>query len=183
MKKSRKEFIIKGHAAACSEWKANIEKEFPKLFKKDELEVGKWYKETTSNRMVCIREVSSIINGYGFGCEGWVSNEKMKYGLCTDWTPATDKEVETALIKEAKKRGFKEGVSFDCVRTNKKNCTLGSEEWEFEPLSVENSLSSVSSQWIYEAGKWATIIETITTIIETITKLEAEKQLNKTIID
>jgi hypothetical protein len=43
MKKSRIEFIKEGHAAACSEWKAKIEKEFPKLFVKEELEVGKWY--------------------------------------------------------------------------------------------------------------------------------------------
>ena len=37
MKESRKEFIKKAHSAACSEWKENIEKEFPKLFKKDAL--------------------------------------------------------------------------------------------------------------------------------------------------
>ena len=43
MKESRKEFIKKAHSAACSEWKTNIEKEFPKLFKEDALEVGRWY--------------------------------------------------------------------------------------------------------------------------------------------
>ena len=44
MKTTRKEFIKRAHQSACSEWKEQIEKEFPKLFKKDELVVGKWYK-------------------------------------------------------------------------------------------------------------------------------------------
>lgn len=34
MKKSREEFIIEAHDAACSEWKKRIETEFPKLFEK-----------------------------------------------------------------------------------------------------------------------------------------------------
>lgn len=36
MKKSRKKFIKEAHEHACSEWKDKIEKEFPKLFTKEE---------------------------------------------------------------------------------------------------------------------------------------------------
>ena len=44
MKKSTKEFIKRAHESACSEWKTEIEKQWPKLFIKTGLEVGKWYK-------------------------------------------------------------------------------------------------------------------------------------------
>ncbi len=34
MKQKRKDFIIAAHGAACTNWKEDIEKEFPKLFQK-----------------------------------------------------------------------------------------------------------------------------------------------------
>ena len=77
------------------------------------LEVGVWYKYYGS--LLCFKgneTTSKIIKCYGF-CSGW--DEAISCGLGSDlnkWTPATDKEVEEALIKEAKKRGFKEGVIF-----------------------------------------------------------------------
>jgi len=192
MKKSRKEFIIKGHAAACSEWKANIEKEFPKLFKKDELEVGKWHLDGYKDDkfLICLTRLEgNLYYGYGFDSDGkWVDDNGDFWGNAyNDITrPATDKEVETALIKEAKKRGFKEGVKFKGLRFNRESTF---EEWslssdrEYKKYSSHiNGLNFRDSthgvfELLFINGKWADII------IETITKEQAEKELGKTIID
>jgi hypothetical protein len=114
MKESRKEFIKKVHSAASNEWKENIEKEFPKLFKKDALVVGKWYKVLRSRRYAIIFN-NGAENCYGFNYSNkWSIGFNLKNSInCNrEITPATDKEVEEALIKEAKRRGFKEGVKF-----------------------------------------------------------------------
>jgi len=171
MKKSRKEFIKRAHEAACSEWKTEIEKQWPKLFKTG-LEVGKWYKHIGG----------SLVNyqggrkGYGFTGtyvkyffnEGWSFSTDSQ-----NWKPATDKEVEEALIKEAKKTGFKRGDLID-------NKNIG-----FDGTGFIEKLTDCEYKWdgtylnvygmaIFSQGKWATIIETIT-------KEEAEKQLGKKI--
>jgi len=84
MKKSRKEFIKKAHSAACNEWKKNIEKEFPKLFKKDDLKVGDWVK-TVNGAMFCIQKKEvNMFYGYGFGLfNTWDESYYADKGLCT----------------------------------------------------------------------------------------------------
>ncbi len=162
MKQSRKELILNLHSISGSSWKIEIEKEFPKLFTESKLEVGKWYKENCSDRLVCYtgehQSDTSIMVGYGFGCEGWVDRKSTTYGSRENFTPATDKEVEEALIKEAKKRGFKEGVRFDCARTTRTNCLQQTTKWEYNPYNG-NTLSCKRTQFIYSEGKWATIID------------------------
>ena len=167
MKKSRKEFIIKGHAAACSEWKANIEKEFPKLFKKDELEVGKWYRRNSE-----LLVWNGGKNTYGFAGNGLWGKGLLFSGDETGL--ATDKEVETALIKEGLKRGFNKGVRFTSSWNSEMECKFNGMEYD----KCSNSLSSGidRNDCMFQNGKWATIIETIT-------KADAETQLGKTIID
>jgi hypothetical protein len=95
MKKSRKDFIKKAHENACSEWKTNIEKEFPKLFKEDALlkdallkEARKRYKNgdvfisAFSGYKLIIRNINSIeldsdgdievdTNGYLYSGSKW----------------------------------------------------------------------------------------------------------------
>lgn len=85
--------------------------------------------------------------------------------------PATEEEVFKALEKEAINRGFKDGVTFVNLFNNLKytarnNC--------FKYLKTGELV--IDNNTIFHNGKWAEIIETIT-------KSEAEKQLNKTIID
>tara|TARA_R110000803_G_scaffold203073_1_gene268483 strand:+ start:140 stop:658 length:519 start_codon:yes stop_codon:yes gene_type:complete len=172
MKQSRKEFIKKAHSAACSDWKENIEKEFPKLFKKDGLEVGKWYKSE-----VCLFNYQKYSKVYGFFTDGGWTNG----GWIWDGTSAklaTDKEVEEALIKEAKKRGFKKGVSVDKVNL--------SADYNPNNKLKENTINTnelfsrgylwVSSIIIYDNGEWATVVDTIT-------KEQADKKLGKTILN
>ena len=179
MKESRKEFIIQAHKEACSEWKQNIEKEFPKLFKQA-LEVGKWYKvkrpEDSIEALICFSNEPTL---YGFGyTKEWTTCFNAKpilygYRVCT---PATDKEVEEALIKEAKKRGFKKG---DVIKGefHKSFNGLMIDDYDMDsPSYIPNSnMFALGNKVLFKKGKWETIIETIT-------KAEAEKELGKTII-
>ena len=182
MKESRKEFIKKAHSAACSEWKTNIEKEFPKLFKEDALEVGRWYNgyENYLIYITNIRQEFSYkkISYYGLSWEqkwkcDYIANRDIENSL----KPATDKEVKEALIKEAKKRGFKEGV-----RVESRWLTAPSEEKLIGNFIFDNEFelccrASNGSLWtIFQDGEWATIVETIT-------KEQAEKELGKTILN
>ena len=184
MKESRKEFIKKAHSAACNEWKTNIEAEFPKLFKKDDLVVGKWYKSDWGYKF-CFNgeyDIDSDPRGYGFsqGGDFLTDNKTSKRG---GWgkhnlTEATDEEVEEALIKEAKKRGFKEGVTVDKANLSddyNPNNRLKNNNIDTNELFSHGFLW-VSSILIYDNGKWATIVETIT-------KEQAEKELGKTILN
>jgi hypothetical protein len=172
MKESRKEFIKKAHSAACSDWKTNIEKEFPKLFKEDALVVGKWYKSEG-----CLFNYQKQSNVYGFFTDGdWINGGWIWYGA--NAKPATDKEVEEALIKEAKKRGFKEGVRIKSkwmtnISANNLNGKFVFDN-KFELCAEANRLMKYT---IFEKGVWAT------TVKETITKEQAEKELGKTILN
>ncbi len=172
MKESRKEFIKKAHSAACSEWKENIEKEFPELFKEDALVVGKWYKSRS-----CLFNYQKQGDVYGFFTDGGWNNGGWSWDG-TSAKPATEKEVEEALVKEAKRRGFKKNVVIITSKTGVKR-TLNSNNFEM----IGNNLVCLSSKgsYIYSSvftnGKWAEIIK------ETITKEQAEKELGKTILN
>ena len=180
MKESRKEFIKKAHSAACSEWKENIEKEFPELFKEDALEVGKWYKLTKDYGHLKKGSVFPFIiyqdslKDFAVVGHSIFDNSGRNYSAppINTLTPATDKEVEEALIKEAKKRGFKEGV---VVVSKGYNDTVFDGEFRFEEWH-KNTLDSFNTGDIFKDGKWATIVETIT-------KEQAEKELGKTILN
>jgi len=181
MKESRKDFIKKAHKNACSEWKTNIEKEFPKLFKKDALVVGKWYKLANSgdhitgldrdHNLIFVEEfnkcniakrfnelfeenVHLLYENHLFGHNP--SGKKVCYLGCKTTikglTLATDKEVEQALIKEAKKRGFKKGVYSKCL-WNK--ITKKLEQGGFH--NDRNELWFCGAH-IFDNGKWAEII-------------------------
>jgi len=149
---------------------------------KEVLEVGKWYKN--KGCIACFE--GNGADGYGFNRKNewrgkgsqWFKGSDGSYIfegylLFKDWTLATDKEVEEALIKEAKKRGFKEGV---CIN-NVMNGMLGNikEGVEFSYNNVTNRLylidcvydnkanygsSAVNNKYtIFNNGKWAEIIE------------------------
>ena len=173
MKESRKEFIKKAHSAACSEWKTNIEKEFPKLFKKDE---NGWYKDKEVKGW-CVFFENGIMK-HGFDGNGdWFEDHNQNYKLRKSDYKATDKEVEEALIKEAKKRGFKEGVRINSkwmpnISANKLNGKFVFDN-KFELCAKANSLMKYT---IFQNGVWAEIVDTIT-------KEQAEKELGKTILN
>lgn len=156
---------------------------FPEAFKK-ELVVGKWY------------VVKNIACGsQGFSGIGQYTEEPNQSGLCDSdkgynfkeasgriWrtngnvTEATNEEVETALIAEAKKRGFKEGV-FIKDFISKHNYGTNKKEFNRQQVSDQEfrynnkyGFLFIGSLMIFNNGIWAEIIPTIT-------KAEAEKRL------
>lgn len=146
---------------------------FPKVFK-EELEVEKWYKDNY-DRLIYITKIIDEENcrAYGFGCRGsyFEDKENSSYWEINGYeTGATNEEVETALINEAVKRGFKEGVYFDSPNKTTK-------DYVSEKLNYNSSHNSLYTDGIavFNRGIWATIIPTIT-------KEEAEKKLGVKII-
>ena len=160
--------------------------EFPEVFKK-ELEVGKWYSvERTrfydpKKALILYDEKDSLC---GFDHSGkytnYYGNPKNDGYIITEATP---QEVETALINEAKKRGFLQNLKTVV-------CLYGFDKEEYQEYYSDKTGTfyyekSTDKLWIqdgsylaicvFENGKWATIIETITI-------QEAEKLLNKKIV-
>ena len=182
MKESRKEFIRKLHLSATKPWKTNIEAEFPELFKKDESIVNGWCK--VQGRELALVFIQGTDQTYGFSSKGnWTESWYENIDL-TEYVSATDEEAKQALIKEAKRLGFKEGVNFHDVVDGEYEVVDG-DNYTFFPKVNRLTLNH---DRIFDNGTWATIIE------DTITKEEAKiitdkievlknELLNKTIID
>lgn len=169
-----KEFILEGHKAACSTWKAKIEAQFPELFPKVDLKVNKWYKVKTKGydkeALICFDNDKLEFN-YGFNHIGVFSKNFRNLKECLsddnqEVEPATDEEVKTALIAEAKKRGYKEGVNIKNLLANSiVNCVGKSF------LYQNNELWFSCIGCIFKDGKWAEIIpETVELSLEDIAK-------------
>lgn len=140
---------------------------FPKAFE-TELEVGKWY--TVENGCLFFLEkiTDDWFKGYGFTSAKNYYNDFQEY-KSKKLTIATDQEVETALINEAKKRGFKDG-NYKCLdfpTLTIKNCNI----YEYSAYKNRLFLSSkgIYCNLIFNNGKWAEIIsETIELTLEQI---------------
>ncbi len=156
------EQIKEAHNHACTEWKAKIENWFPDAFKSDK-EIGKWYwanaeAKNEKTYLACYQGKCS----YGFDwTKGW--HDKLLTSN-TKSPEATDKEVEEALINEAKKRGFVEGIT--CIPLYCNGADYGN-EWNLgkgclEFSQSENVLRFVrgnnDSLRVFVNGKWAEII-------------------------
>ena len=193
MKERRKEFIKKAHSAACSEWKTNIEKEFLKLFKKDDLVVGNWYTDDLyKGFLVFITKIKGD-KYYGFGFNGsgtWSEGGNGSWGSISNDIDrlATNEEVDKVFEKEAVRLGVKVGSKVKCLCDGK---TVTVEEMEFkftEDLTNFWVKQEETGTWclLFEKGKWAKIVDTITKEeAKVITdKIEALKNelLNKTIV-
>ena len=178
MKESRKEFIKKAHSAACSEWKENIEKEFPKLFKEDALVVGEWYKRKEDSRLWFVTHIKNGCSyGYGFDYSGYWADESKGFNFSLELNKATDKQAEQALIKEAKKIGYK-NVKISNLESIgnmllNHHSLISSDRYYY---NVSENALWFMGRLIFWNGKWAKIVETIT-------KEQAEKELGKTILN
>ena len=179
MKTSRKEFIKRAHEEACSDWKLEIETEFPKLFPKAKHTESGWYmancNDSTGYLCYFTNPSNSLAGEYWIAKSGsWNTG-----GLFTDIErPATDKEVEDALIKEAKKRGYKEG-NYKCLSESGKTYDHCS-NYKSENEKLFSGWSSDSRNILFKEGKWATIIEdkketTLESLEKRIYELEKDK--------
>lgn len=131
-----------------------LQKFIPDAFE-NKLEVGKWYKSESGS--ICFNLGDSY---YGFDCVGdWRDITYFKIGEdIYEWELATEEEVREALINEAKKRGYKEGVRCKFgiikeIRTIKTNIF----DWNGKYLFVR--CINGNADIIFKNGKWAEIIE------------------------
>jgi hypothetical protein len=176
MKESRKQLIKDLHSKVGTVWQTSIEKEFPKLFKEDALIVGKWYKypDFENWKILITDNTKGKEKAVGFNCSGnWMKDWLTTGGAeLIRLIPCLDEEVEQALIKEAKKRGFKKGCEYIGTRD------FGREKaTKYIDLWACNSAIDMGRDYVFLDGKWAEIVT------ETITKEQAEKELGKTILN
>jgi hypothetical protein len=110
---------------------------------------------------------------YGFNKSGW--RESFHWYLENEpkATLATEEQILKFMIPEAKKRGYKNG-NYKCMYMPNYTAEVEENSFLFERGELWQGTKSNANR-IFEKGKWAEIIETIT-------KEEAEKMLNTKII-
>ena len=130
-----------------------------KLEEKPKFEAGKWYKDNNNRGIIarCTKttEGKGFI-GYGLSAIGVWRDEAL---WLSDYEPfeATKEEVEEALIKEAKRRGFKEGVRFKSAYNSYEFVFESMGTWD-ECRTPYASLCAEPAGAIFCNGKWAEII-------------------------
>jgi hypothetical protein len=165
-----KDFILEAHESACSTLKTKIENQFPELFPKVKLEVGKWYKgDVDFKSLIYITGLENRISyrtikyyGFTFGDyseSGTISNLDHENSLVL----ATKEEVETALIAEAKRKGFKNGVTFKSLDYKCNNIKIINDFFKFDLNSNDLYLKVYAHagqryRSVFLGGVWAEII-------------------------
>lgn len=135
------------------EWKDKILEACPDV--KTKMEVGKWYRRGL--------ELLVWNNGgltYGFNSFGNYSTSYVFIDY-TNAVLATEEEVKEALKKEARRRGFKEGVKIGKSMLSddyNHNNILTSDELYFNELH-DYGYIWIGNVLIYDNGKWAEIIQ------------------------
>jgi len=133
---------------------------------KEEFEVGKWYKYPSSKTLKCYKGNDKY---YGFIFNGEWDDEWLSEMNFNEFIKATDKEVEEALIKEAKRRGFKEGFKYNCNNVHGRNDEVECGVLKCDIFeSNKYGLFCTNNGWIFFEGKWAEIIEEKEASIEVI---------------
>jgi hypothetical protein len=166
--KVKKQFLLDGHKEACQSWKERIEKEAPELFEKLEckFKISDWI-VSNSGHLYCISNNAKNVNvenisfgAYGFSLDGlWVNSAAPWSDNSSDWKKATEQEVEAALIKEAKKRGYMEAFSIKDLSFGgiiEVGCEKTFKPYASNDLWLNNANENVC---IFREGKWAEIVE------------------------
>lgn len=125
------------------------------IVSKPELEEGKWYRV---KRGSSIQFNKSKGTGYGINEIGtWVDNCRWMADEGRDnWQEATPQEVEEALVKEAKRRGYVEGVSVIDLEDGK---DVFFKKGGGYILSDTSKKLFAHGATVFKDGIWATIIE------------------------
>jgi len=127
---------------------------------KDNLEVGKWYWLDNDKCFLYFYTSKSVT--YGFNIAGrWSDTLSECDKISGNEIEATKEEVEEALIKEAKKRGFKEGVVvYSLLRVRKiKVDRFHSFGMSGNSLVRYGGIDGDGMTIIFKDGKWAEIVE------------------------
>lgn len=149
--------------------KALAEKKAPEKF-----EAGKWYYRNDGTEVLLnLQKIhvpfdNEVMHGFGIHAGGWFTD--CNCGYPDSYRPATKEEIESALVTEAKRRGFKEGVKFNGIDDPDNDRAKGCTFKRFYDYSMDDDAlraSTPQATWdtnqsnphIYEAGKWAEIIK------------------------
>jgi len=133
----------------------SLKKQEPKF------EAGKWYVVTSVNNYKYLFNYQSTTNnqyigfGYNYKLESWITSPLMETNQLQSITPATPSEIETALIAEAKRRGFKDNLIIkDAKYKEKSPPQFGHYRYIADQDGLTNDMS-----WVYYQGQWAEIIQ------------------------
>lgn len=137
------------------ECKNKILERYPEFEPKEEFKEGEWVIQESFND---IYRITSINKSFAYGVNG-----DDKYGYCLNTIrKAKPEEIKSALIKEAERRGYKDG-NYKCLLHPETTYHLsGDAEYFYD--SIEDSLwieDTYFRNQIYRRGKWAKIIKSI----------------------
>jgi len=125
--------------------------------KPKDFEVGRWYKwKGPGEAMFNYEGINEFGMALGYGISECTWSQTPWVSDFNNWYPATEQEVKDALIKEAERRGYKEGVvikSFICGYSGfKDNGLIESSNGRLTEFYYKGSL-------VMKDGQWATIIK------------------------
>ena len=124
-----------------------------------EYKIGKWYTITDSS-VNWVFNYQGNNKGYGFNSyREWGTNYNFpnitnRHNI----NLATNEEVRTTLIKEAKRRGFINNVSFKSAYNEERSGVIKESSYYYNN-SVNGLFSDLSGEAIFYDGKWAEIIK------------------------
>jgi len=171
----KEEFILEAHKEACSKWKSKIEKQFPDLFK-NKLEIGKWYYYKYYGGGYYVFNFVALVNGtiraYGIDSENGWFDETHLMEVENRVETANKELVERELIKEAKKRGLKDGVVVNSMFYHS-NGEMGKDA----KTELDDNLFMFMGMYVLNEDEWSTIQEAP----QEITIAEIEKELGRKI--
>ena len=145
--------------SVCSDVKRQIKKNFPELFK-DRLEIGKWYKQGSKCVIYITKKMEDEdwYESYGLNIFGdWMTmnGQFIDDGMLM---PATNQEVEKALIKEAKKR-YKVPCKVKYLDGSSNDSLVGYNLDFVNGKLCSTLVNGKNSDVLFQDGKWAEIIE------------------------
>lgn len=115
-----------------------------------ELEVNKWYKWKNKDLLFCVREIQGDeIYYFGFEHDGYTDNDWINKD--NDFEPATEKEVEEALVKNAINK-YKSTDDIICL--NSKKVYKFDEDYITE---FKNNILWYKGLCVFDNGKWADV--------------------------
>ena len=157
-----------------SKWKHGkrlMQEWFPEAFQK-QLEVGKVYKNKYSIFKVTDLK-DDVYSGYGLENEKWLSGDFSKKFTSND-IEATEEEWLEALKEEAKRRGFIEGIKFNCPYSGKVETLGNALDYEFTGHDSEKfgkCLRDNIGYVIFYNGIWSEIVKEETPTQEEIDRV------------
>ena len=149
---------------------------FPEVFK-TELELNKWYKHIRYNYIFCFNGQYDDNSQYGItGSWEWTTRLSSANRHINNFRLATPEEVEAALINEAKKRGYKQGITC-AFGKGAYNRMISENEIRWVPDWQDRGALCMGMNVIFTQGNWVEILPQEKTVIsmEKALKIIAKK--------